>query len=284
MALTLNLHLEREGMLMPRKRTHADYVEALEAWRQGDYEVLEQYVSSQTPILHRHTFCGHEWKAKPNDLQQGMNCPRCANLKRAVNLSQPVSIEQYREKFKAQAEGKYELLSNTYVDNKTKVKVRHLECGQAYWVRPNDFQQGYRCPHCYATISEGHRKIGALLSELGIDYREEKTFKSLSERTVGTPRFDYWIPSLKVLIEYDGQQHFAPSFTGEDRGKTREQKFKEIQRLDMLKNQWADEHDVLLYRIPYTEEKRVGAILRQIVMERSTTIESVEVYGGLLGE
>lgn len=35
-----------------------------------------------------------------------------------------------------------------YKNNRTKIKVEHLECGNVYGVRPKDFIKGNRCPKC----------------------------------------------------------------------------------------------------------------------------------------
>lgn len=41
------------------------------------YEVLEEYINKETPILHR---CdrGHEWKARPGHVIRGSKCPYCS--------------------------------------------------------------------------------------------------------------------------------------------------------------------------------------------------------------
>lgn len=39
---------------------------------------LEEYINSQTPILHRCSI-GHEWKARPSNILRGRGCPMCVD-------------------------------------------------------------------------------------------------------------------------------------------------------------------------------------------------------------
>lgn len=42
------------------------------------YEILEPYINSGTAIKHKHTICGHEWLAIPDNIIRGTRCPACA--------------------------------------------------------------------------------------------------------------------------------------------------------------------------------------------------------------
>ena len=59
--------------------------------------------------------------------------------------------------------------------------------------------------------------------------------------------FDFFIPSLNCLIEYDGEQHFRPvsRFGGEEG-------FEKLRQRDELKNQYSKKNGIKLIRIPYT--------------------------------
>jgi hypothetical protein len=64
-------------------------------------------------------------------------------------------------------------------------------------------------------------------------------------------KFDFYVNN-KYLIEYDGEQHFAPCRFGSIPQEEAEQRFKKQQEYDKLKNQWCKEHKIPLIRIPYT--------------------------------
>ena len=93
--------------------------------------------------------------------------------------------------------------------------------------------------------SLGEYKIEQILKENNISFIQEysPSKKELSFRG----RFDFYLPKIDVLIEYDGEQHYIPKeyFGGEKEFKIRKQH-------DELKNEWALKYNHTLIRIPYT--------------------------------
>lgn len=69
------------------KKTHDEYVKELQI-KNPNVIVLEKYVDSNTPILHKCLKDGYEWKSKPHNLIYGYGCPRCHMSKgeRAIQL------------------------------------------------------------------------------------------------------------------------------------------------------------------------------------------------------
>lgn len=57
-------------------KTHEQYVSEV-AIINPDIEVLEQYVNSHVPILHRCKKDGYEWKIAPSNVLTGQGCPQC---------------------------------------------------------------------------------------------------------------------------------------------------------------------------------------------------------------
>lgn len=58
------------------------------------------------------------------------------------------TIEEFRQEIFELGNGEYTLLSDEYVNNKTKVRLRHEPCGFEYDIKPNYFINGNRCPFC----------------------------------------------------------------------------------------------------------------------------------------
>ena len=55
------------------------------------------------------------------------------------------------EEFKNELNDKYGdeySVKDIYINNATKIKIRHNKCGKTYMVRPNDILRGKRCPYC----------------------------------------------------------------------------------------------------------------------------------------
>lgn len=74
-------------------------------------------------------------------------------------------------------------------------------------------------------------------------------------------RFDFYLPEYDLLIEYDGQQHFAPArFAGND-DEANLMSFHKIQEYDEIKNTYCMDNNISLLRIPYWESKNIETII-----------------------
>ena len=98
------------------------------------------------------------------------------------------------------------------------------------------------------SIGEGH--IIEILQKEKIKFEREKTYKDLQH---GLYRYDFFIPDLNILIEYDGEQHFK--FVKKFYKKRSE--FLKAQEHDRRKNSYALAHKISLYRIPYWELENI---------------------------
>ena len=72
----------------------------------------------------------------------------------------------------------------------------------------------------------------------------EKTFKDLKQ---GQLRFDFYLPTMNVLVEYDSEIHFQkiPKFH------RKYNDFSHAQENDRIKNSYALAHLIPLYRVPF---------------------------------
>ena len=98
--------------------------------------------------------------------------------------------------------------------------------------------------------SKGEIAIEILLKQNNIQYEKEKTFPDLlSIKDNKTPyRYDFFLPQLNRLIEFDGLQHQSNQANNYfDRS------LAELQMVDTIKNNYAKEHGYLLIRIPYNK-------------------------------
>jgi len=53
--------------------------------KDGNYEILGDYVNERTKILMKHVDCGHVWKTAPNSIYYN-GCPKCSREKTNKNL------------------------------------------------------------------------------------------------------------------------------------------------------------------------------------------------------
>lgn len=91
-------------------------------------------------------------------------------------------------------------------------------------------------------MSSYEEKIIKVFKKDGIRFEREKRYSDLKK---GAFRFDFYIPSKKILIEIDGEYHWKPI-----RGR---QKLLKQQENDRRKNSYCLANNIPLYRIPYWE-------------------------------
>lgn len=95
----------------------------------------------------------------------------------------------------------------------------------------------------------GPEEIDKILKNNNIDFVREKTFNDCHNSKEGKfcrkLPFDFFIPSLNTLIEFDGEQHFKPS------NKFGMDKFIKGQQYDKIKNDYCKNNNLNLIRISY---------------------------------
>lgn len=97
------------------------------------------------------------------------------------------------------------------------------------------------CPSCRK--SHGEKECMRILSELGIKYiTQGNPFPQLGQKA-----YDFILPDLNVIIEYDGLQHFELSYFCQT-----DEKFEYRRNIDILKHQIAIKSGYRMIRIDYT--------------------------------
>lgn len=153
-------------------------------------------------------------------------------------------------------------LEQTKLKNRQYWKCKCLNCNREdyYSVRTDQLTSGLTtmCNNCSDQISMGAMAILKLLSENKILYVTEKRFQSCRfPDTNAQAKFDFYLPDKKYIIEFDGEQHFRESQFFDNLSK--------IQAHDAFKNQWCQENNIPLIRIPYW--KRHTLVLEDLLLE-----------------
>lgn len=121
---------------------------------------------------------------------------------------------------------------------------------------PKDHLKGSGCWKC--KDSTGEKIINNILNSLKYDFIKEKTFKNCIYN--GRLRFDFYIPELNCLIEFDGIQHFQ---------KINYHKFDKWYNArkikDTIKNKFCLENKIPLLRISYKEYKFIPVIIESFL-------------------
>lgn len=189
---------------------------------------------------------GHEFNARPHDVSHDHWCSQCYGNKRHKYEDIKSWIEN---------ELSYTLISETYENNREKLKIR-CDKGHDFEMTWHDFQNGSRCGKCKK--SKGEKSICEFLDGLGLDYIIQ--YRNPDCKNINVLPFDVYIPSLNMYIEYDGIQHFEPVdfFGGVE-------KFERRRFNDKIKNEFCIKNKIVLLRISYSNFNNVKNILDSIL-------------------
>lgn len=182
----------------------------------------------------KNLLCGHTYNVNIGNAVNGSGCPICHGFKDTGKFKRQL-IEKYGNE--------YEVLGD-YINNRTKIKVKHNKCGHVWEVIPKDLLRDKRCPNCIK--SKGEAFISELLENMDIPY--ESQFKFNECRNILPLPFDFMvkIDGKVKLIEFDGNQHFRQGNAWGDKCN-----FDKIVTNDNIKNKFCIDNNIPLLRIPY---------------------------------
>jgi hypothetical protein len=180
------------------RKTHEEFVDEVYNLTKGEYIVLGKYRNNKTKVLMRHNCnkCNfHEWAIKPNNFLSGkQRCPICSK-KRAGELNK-IGIDEFKKIVQNITNNEYRVVSNIYIDNKTKVEIKHLLCDTIFKASPNNFlSKNSRCPKCAVALKA--KKLRKTIDQIKQDIYQKvgDEYELLSG--------DYINISKKVLIKHN---------------------------------------------------------------------------------
>lgn len=156
----------------------------------------------------------------------------------------------------------YDYSKVIYINAHTKVDIICKKHG-IFSQKPNNHLNGRGCPIC--KFSKGELKVIKFLEENKIQYIIQKSFNDCRNiETNQKLKFDFYIPSKNLLIEYDGEQHFKihcrlGGYTSNVKD------LQSIQYRDKLKTQYAKNNQIKLLRIKYTKLNKIDQILESVL-------------------
>lgn len=129
-------------------RTHEQYIEEL-AMANPNIIVLEQYIDTHTPILHKCLIDGYEWKAMPYNILYHTGCPKCSGKMKKTHdeyIKEVCSININIE------------VVGTYIDAKTPILHRCLIDEYEWFAEPTNILCGKGCPKCGGKMKKEHEQ------------------------------------------------------------------------------------------------------------------------------
>ena len=123
---------------MPKTKTHEEYVSEVKKIN-NNIEVIETYVNSHTPILHRCHLDQYEWYVLPMNILKGHGCPKCSGTIKKTN-------EQYAKEL--QEINKNIIVIGEYINAKTPILHKCLVDGYEWLASPSNLLRVKGCPIC----------------------------------------------------------------------------------------------------------------------------------------
>ena len=225
------------------------------------YETLEsEYINCKTKmrfICHRHEDKGIQYNTPDNVINNHHACrycgyeemgkERCVDEDKIIKRCNELSLE-----FVSRESGNGESIISFICPKHRKYGIQKMS-----WDKLKQSVNG--CRYCHA--SSGEIAVRKELDDLNIEYIEQKTFDDCKYKNL--LRFDFYIPSIKTAIEYDGKQHFEPiSFSNKGKAYA-EELFKATKLRDEIKNNYCEENNISIIRIPYTEHDNIHEFLKE---------------------
>lgn len=203
---------------------------------------LLSYDTVKTNAHLRCNKCGKDFVKQPTNAVQknSLNCPYCSSKSPAhkyVDFQQRIN-----DVF---GNNEYKILEKDFV-GADKIHIQH-KCGFIYTTRVYDFLKSNGCPRCSGKRSKGVMKIIDYLMAHNIPYEMEYSIP-------GNQRFDFWVKD-STAIEYQGEQHFYPTYGIEN--------FKKTQERDLKKKKYCEENNIPIIYITYKQLNEIDEILSE---------------------
>lgn len=236
------------------KRANISWSKLEEICKNKGYELLtkkEEYVDVKMYVNY---ICPKHGKQRGvlDNLIRGYGCQYCA-------------YESNREKIRLTSNFVSEYISN--INNNEllnpdeysgihdlNLKIRCGQCGNIFTTSFANYKHGInRCSQCVKSYSVGEKQIQKILEENGVAYEHEKRFENCKDKR--SLPFDFYLPDYNICIEFDGRHHFEPVY-GDER-------YSITVKHDLIKNNYCNENNITLIRIPYWESQNINEILKK---------------------
>jgi very-short-patch-repair endonuclease len=221
------------------------------------FVLLSDYIGGDSPITLGCTLHGKTpypvvikspssiWKS--TEKFGSIKCKECDRVNSLNNYKRTFESSQSNRSIKYT----YPNIDKEFVNANTKIPIEcHVkgpndEEHGMFWQTPANHSTGQGCPICQESRNERH--IGELLRKKDIKFEKEKNYPEL-----GNQKFDFYLPEYNVLIEYDGKQHFEPTFGKSEY--TRQMNYNILYESDNIKNEFikTNNYGLGMIRIPHT--------------------------------
>ena len=193
---------------------------------------------------------------------RGSECPLCQREMRSKRLT--LTLEQFIKKSKAVHGDTYDYSLVDYKSCRTPVKIICKKHGIFNQVPVDHYHSKAGCPKC-AKESHGERIIRKWLETKDIVFIAQKKFEGLRDKK--DLSYDFYLPNQKIVIEFNGEQHYEVNKFFHDGIKSLEKQ----QYHDLLKENYAKDNNLRMISIPYTDINNICSILQKFTYKTNFT-------------
>jgi hypothetical protein len=208
------------------------------------------YENNRTKVIIICPVHGEFLKNPDNHLRLGGGCLKCLQEKRYEK-----SQKKFIEKAKKINANLYDYSESQFRGYKKKIKIICLIHGP-FFQTPDSHLKGAGCPHCI--LKQEHR-LGVIIKEIFKGWKIKGHKKLYSKEHKGYRTFDFFATNgeERVIIEYDGLQHFKPiRFSYKMTQAKAESNFKKQQETDKLDFLFCYRKGFKIYRVSYRDNMR----------------------------
>lgn len=194
-------------------------------------ELLERLLDDNRKSLFRCSFCGNKFESYfPNIVTGTTKSCGCQRYR-------------YKKDIRNLRFGKLVTVCPTSKrKNHSVVWKCKCDCGKVCYISERNLVSGCTLSCGCLDASKGEIKIKQILSNLDLEFIYNRPVLNGNNF-----RPDFYIHTMKIVIEYDGEQHFRYRNTGWNT----EEHYKQTVKRDKKKNQYYIEHSLACIRIPY---------------------------------
>ena len=206
-----------------------------------DYSLVE-YKGIQEKVKIKYNGVIYEQKAGAHLYSEGL----------VENVKKRRTLEEFKELSCNIHDNKYSYDKSIYINNETKLTITCPIHGD-FEQRPVSHLQGFGCNSC--SDSRGEKMIAKFLNKYKINYIRQYKFDGCIGKKYKLP-FDFYIPSRRTCIEFDGKQHYQPMdlFGGL-------KAYESLKINDKIKEEYCEDNYINLIRIKYNQIDEIHQIL-----------------------
>lgn len=247
--------IERSKKLL---KTNIEYINQARSIHGGVYEYTEEN-NEIYAICKKHGIFLLSGNRKQNHINRQSGCPECKSDFFRKQYSK--NHEDFFKQANSIHKNKYSYSNVKYINTHTKIEITCPVHG-SFFQTPLNHLQGAGCPRCKS--SKGEQLCREILSKNNIEFEEQKTFENcINPKTGKKLKFDFFLPMFNILLEIDGIHHFQPTIFGKN--DNAHEAFVDVLFRDKIKNEFANQNNLLLFRIPYVDVKNINPLINEII-------------------